>query len=121
MSRCLLGSTRQVQGRYGDGVGVDVDGLLQLTDTEVSRNEGAGIDFVGGAGVVRGGGFFQNTIGLVLAEGSDPRVFSTADEVPLANVLWVSEATAFIDNQSRLGAGALPLPPPFTTAVGYTP
>lgn len=98
-----------VDGRYGHGVVVDGGGEVELIEPRIAESEGVGLAAKAGTVRLVGGTLLRNVIALDAQGGS---IIAQSDDLtPLDSFeLRVSSQTRFIENQSRVGLGAVPLP-----------
>jgi hypothetical protein len=105
----LVSATLQeAGGRPGEGVIGLAGASLQLDDTQVRGTDGVGLMLSGASASVARCIVESNLVGLHVTNGSTLSE-GTGAAGPLEVV--VDAATLFVDNQTRLGSGPVPLPP----------
>ncbi|MBX3191620.1 MAG: hypothetical protein KF819_31800 [Labilithrix sp.] len=98
---------------YGHGV-LSIDAAaITLTRSIVERQQGVGLFYASGGGVVRGGSVVRaNGVGVHVQEGSSLVEVASPPDVAPEHELVVTSDTRFVGNQSRSGSGVIPLPAP---------
>ncbi len=110
IGRSWLGRARAVDGQYGHGLLVFGDSRAVARDVSVRGNETIGV-VASGAGVVLDGcDVSENLVALHAQAGTTVVEQTQPPAEPLANTLTVSHDSTFLDNESRLGSGQVPLP-----------
>ena len=110
----LVRDTRQAggAGSFGHGLVASESGVAALDGVWMLGHPGIAVIVSGGSATVTHSLIARSAIALGVAEGTD---LTTAEQIPdppspLACV--VSNDTRFVDNQTRVGSGAIPLPSP---------
>ena len=110
---CVVDGIEQASdGRFGDAFEV-VDGSTLRFDRSVVRNaKGAALVFAGGAGAIGASLIEHNAVGIHVQDGSE---LAESDELPAEvadHSVTVTRSTRFLENETRIGQGVLPLPQP---------
>lgn len=109
----LVRATRSdPDGSYGNGLEALTDGVILFTRGAVEGSAGIAAVFAEGAGVIDGARVAKNAIGLHAQDGSTVEEVSAPPEALGARQVIVTTATAFEENQAKLSAGTVPVPPP---------
>lgn len=110
--RTLVRDTRLAGGAFGDGL-VSSDGaVITLEEMWLVGHPGIAIAVAGGTATVAHSVIARCAIAMSVAGGTQ---LTTANEVPASApplACVVSNDTRFVDNQTRIGSGAVPLPAP---------
>lgn len=115
LSRAVVtGSAKTPLGHYGIGVAATVDARLELVDVDVRASEGIGIAVAGASAVVVRGRVAHNPVALYLGDGSELTTAAFAPATVGPREVVVTEETRFLQNQTLVGAGTLPLPAAFS-------
>lgn len=113
LTSCVIdGVTPDPKGKFGDAIEV-VDGAVLRLDESVIRNaRGAAMVFAGGTGAIRASLIERNAVALHAQGGS---ALAEVDDIPAdleAGSVSVTRSTQFVDNETKIGQGELPLPQP---------
>jgi hypothetical protein len=112
VKRTLVRDTRQAAGTYGHGMVVADGGSLVADEVWLLGHPGIGIAVSRGMATVARSLVARSAVAINVAGGTDLQTIDQVPAAPLANVCVVSNDTRFVDNQTRLGSGAVPLPNP---------
>jgi hypothetical protein len=108
----LVRDTRQAAGTFGDGIVASDSGVVTLDEVWLLGHPGIAVAISGGSATVAHSLVARSAIALGVAGGTD---LSAADQIPDAPpplACVVSNDTRFVDNQTRVGSGSIPLPNP---------
>ncbi len=106
----FIGSTRpNDDGSFGHGLVAFTGSNLVIRDSEVVANN-VGLLFDGAAAVLAGSRIRGNSVGIHTQRGTSLVSGTEAPELPETGVVYVTEDSQFVDNQSRIGGGELALP-----------
>lgn len=98
-------------GAYGNGVEALTDGVVSMRGGAIQSSAGIAAVFAEGAGLLDGVRIWKNSVGLHAQDNSV--VEETAAPAMLrSRQVVVTPATVFLDNQSKLSATTVPVPPP---------
>ena len=112
----VVRDTRQAAGTFGHGVVARDSGVLTLDGAWMLGHPGVAVVVSGGSATVARSLIARSAIAIDVASGTD---LTTADPIPDAPpplACVVSNDTRFVDNQTRVGSGAVPLPDPLGEA-----
>lgn len=113
LADCIVSKTGKSEAGPLSSVGVlgRLGGRLDLTRTVVGQTSGVAVTVAGGTATVAASHIADNTVGLHVQDGVSLMVAPAIVEPvePLSAV--VTSDTQFVRNETRLGAGAVPLPP----------
>ncbi len=110
LSRSTVTRTRAAPGfGFGHGVILGEDTTVTLEDTQVVDSALIGLAAAGGRAQVTGGTFHRNKVAVHVQGGSFLVESGRTGDLGAAEVR-VSKETTFIDNETKLGSGELPLP-----------
>lgn len=96
-------------GSFGHGIVAFPGTNLIVRDTEISANK-VGLLFDGAAGILAGLRIRGNGVAIHTQRGTTLVSAAHAPELPKPGVVFVTEDSQFIDNESRVGGGEIPLP-----------
>lgn len=96
---------------YGYGVFVEPRGSLVLEDGECRGAAAVGLAFSASSGAISGGRVIGNPVALHVQDGSTLSEVDAPLATPGSTEVLVSTTTQFVLNTTRLGAGAVPVPP----------
>lgn len=106
----FIGSTKSNDdGSFGHGVVAFSGSTLVIRDTEIAANN-VGLLFDGASAVLAGSRIRGNNVGIHAQRGSTLASGVEPPEEPEAGVVFVTDDSQFVDNESRVGGGELPLP-----------
>jgi hypothetical protein len=106
----FIGATKpNDDGSFGHGLVAFTGSNLVIRDSEVVSNN-VGLLFDGAAAVLTGSRIRGNSVGIHTQRGTTLVSGGQAPELPEAGVVYVTEDSQFVDNESRVGGGELPLP-----------
>ncbi len=108
----VLGTRADPDGSYGNGLEVLTDGVLTFTRGAVEGSSGIAAVFAESAGGLDGVRIAKNAIGLHAQDGSTVEELASVPAALGARQVAVTTSTRFEENQSKLSAGTIPLPPP---------
>lgn len=112
MQGSLIGLTSlRADQLHGHNVIVQDSSHVNLDRTRIFEGASAGIVFAGASGILSSNFVDQNRVGIHLQDGS---VLEEVSDLPAAqpNTVYVTDDTRFIDNEIRVGNGAVPIPTP---------
>ncbi|MDP1824156.1 MAG: right-handed parallel beta-helix repeat-containing protein [Archangium sp.] len=98
-------------GRFGNGLEALTDGAILFVGGAIEGNAGIGAVFAEAAGVLDGARIAKNPVGLHAQDGSTVEELASAPQPLGARQVVVTQATAFKDNQAKVSAGTVPVPP----------
>lgn len=106
----LVASTNpSAMGEFGHGiVGVDGTSLLVKNTTILGNRIGAA--FAASAATLTGVVVRKNAVGIHVQGGSQLQTAATPPDAPTPDVIVVTDDSQFIDNETRVGSGDVPLP-----------
>ena len=109
LDHVIVSSANQPRGTYGHGLIAVNDARLDATSCVVSGYWGVGLFYAQARGTVSESLVRSNGIGAHVQEGSR---LDESDDAPAspARTLLISTSTHFVDNETRVGEGELPLP-----------
>jgi len=115
----FIGATKpNADGSFGHGLVAFTGSNLVIRDSELVANN-VGLVFDGAAAVLAGSRIRGNSVGIHAQRGSALVTGSEPPELPESGIVFVTDDSEFVDNESRVGGGELPLPAnPF---AGTTP
>jgi hypothetical protein len=108
----VVRGTLLADGKFGDGVVAASDGALTLDGAWVLGHPGIAVAVIGGSATLARSLVARSAVALHVQGGS---TLATADQVPAAPqalACIVSNDTRFVENQTRIGSGEVPLPAP---------
>lgn len=113
-SLTMTGSTVQDtafdrSGKFGIGLLVGNDAVASIDSTTITGSKGVGLAVAAAGATVRRGAISRNAIGVNAQSGTELR---EGDAILDARSLMISKDTRFIENETRVGSGAVPLPAP---------
>jgi hypothetical protein len=108
-SSVIGGTTPEAGGSYGHGVVVLGGSALVARKAIITDNQ-IGLAFDASAGIVTNTLVQRNAVGIQAQQGSTLTEAREPPGDPTPSVVLVTEDTRFIDNQTRVGSGAVPLP-----------
>jgi hypothetical protein len=109
----LVRATRSdPDGSYGNGLEALTDGVIVFTRGAVEGSPGIAAVFAEGAGVLDGARVAKNAVGLHAQDGSTVEELAAPPPTLGARQVIVTTGTAFEENQAKLSAGTVPVPPP---------
>jgi hypothetical protein len=112
LNDCLVQDTRaDPGGKYGNGLESLTDGVILMTGGALLSNAGVGAVFAEGAGLLDSVRVGKQVVGVHVQDGSTLEELAAAPASVGARQVVVTPQTVFVDNQSRLGAGVVPVPP----------
>lgn len=110
---CVVdGVVADASGRFGDAFEVVDHAVLRLDRSVIRHASGAALVFAGATGAVDASLVEHNAVGIHVQGGS---ALAEADAVPgdLADgAVVVTRSTTFLENETKVGQGELPLPQP---------
>jgi hypothetical protein len=106
----LIASTRPSRdGTYGHGLVSYTGSSLVVRGSELVGNT-IGLVFSGASAVLANSRVRANAVGIHAQQGSELVVGVEAPETPDEGVVFVTEDSEFLENESRVGGGDIPLP-----------
>ncbi len=106
----VRGTQAEAAGSFGDGLVAHAGSRVTLRDCDVRANQSIGLAFAGATALVSGGFVGGNAVGVHVQEGSTLAEVAGATALGAPGSVTVTTSTRFEANQSRLGAGVVPLP-----------
>ena len=103
------GTIPEAGGAYGHGIVVLGGSSLVARKAIITDNQ-IGLAFDASAGIVTNTLVQRNAVGIQAQQGSTLTEAREPPGDPTPSVVLVTEDTRFIDNQTRVGSGAVPLP-----------
>jgi hypothetical protein len=108
-SSVIRNTTQQAEGIYGHGV-VGLDGTtVLLKNTAIVANR-IGAAFESSTAILSSVLVQKNAVGIHVQGKSQLTTVAVAPESPTTDVVTVTDDSQFLDNQTRVGSGAVPLP-----------
>ncbi|MFZ5443185.1 MAG: right-handed parallel beta-helix repeat-containing protein [Myxococcota bacterium] len=108
----VLGTKSDPDGAYGNGLEALTDGRIFFRAGAVEASAGIAAVFAEGAGVLEATRVAKNTIGLHAQDGSTVEELASVPASLGARQVVVTSSTVFEDNQAKLSAVTVPVPPP---------
>ncbi len=108
----VRGTRSDPDGSYGNAIEALTDGRIVFTRGALERSAGIAAVFAEGAGSIDGARVAKNAIGLHAQDGSTVEELPSAPATLGPRQVVVTTTTTFEDNQAKLSAVTVPLPPP---------
>ena len=108
----VLNTHADADGSYGNGIEALTDGVIVFTRGALEGNPGIAAVFAEGAGVLDSTRVARNAVGLHAQDGSAVEELASTPATLGTRQVVVTTSTQFVDNQSKLSAVTVPLPPP---------
>lgn len=113
VSDSVVSATRSdPDGSYGNGLEALTDAVILFTGGALEGSAGIAAVFGEGAGVIDGARIAKNAVGLHAQDGSMVEELEAPPATLGARQVIVTTSTAFEENQAKLSAGTVPVPPP---------